>query len=270
MNVNVGIGVSCPAFSLQPFEQILEQIAEQFTLWEIVADINHYLPKIEHIYREVVPSYDLEISIHAPLNDINIASLNPLMREYSIEQIIQTIRTASRLDISLVTVHPGHFCPTARFAPESAAEYNKRSIQRLGAEADEYGVTMALENLPMIGWTMGNTLEELLDSIEGTRIVLCLDIGHAHITGQLNEFFETGLPSATSSVAPKSLIRNVHIHDNNGRQDQHLTLGQGTIDLKEVIRKLLKFYKRNIIIESNNLVEGVESKGILINIINSL
>ena len=38
------ISVSSPAFSLMPFEQAIEKVAEDFHAWEIVAEGTHRLP----------------------------------------------------------------------------------------------------------------------------------------------------------------------------------------------------------------------------------
>jgi len=35
-----------------------------------------------------------------------------------------------------------------------------------------------------------------------------------------------------------SQVIHVHLHDNKGRSDEHLSLGKGTIDWKKVIKKL--------------------------------
>ena len=57
-------------------------------------------------------------------------------------------------------------------------------------------------------------------------------------------------------------IANVHIHDNMGERDEHLTLGEGSIDFQHVI-SMLKGYTGNYIIESKNLDSAVRSKKVL-------
>ena len=57
-------------------------------------------------------------------------------------------------------------------------------------------------------------------------------------------------------------IVNVHIHDNMGVKDDHMTIGAGQIDFRSVIRKL-RSYKGRYIIESKSLESAVESQEVL-------
>jgi sugar phosphate isomerase/epimerase len=103
--------------------------------------------------------------------------------------------------------------------------------------------------MPMKHWTLGNSTEEILGMIDDTQLGMCFDIGHAFIQNEIEGF-----------LGNIDRIYNVHIHDNNGRRDEHLVLGKGAIDIPDVIRRLNGGYRGTIIIESNNLPEGVESR----------
>ena len=54
-------------------------------------------------------------------------------------------------------------------------------------------------------------------------------------------------------------MHNIHIHDNNGKMDEHLTIGDGSIDFSDVLSKL-DFYDRNFVIESKTYESAVESQ----------
>jgi len=98
--------------------------------------------------------------------------------------------------------------------------------------------------------TVGHTPEELLRMTEGTEIGICLDVGHANTTGNLDEF-----------LAMLPHIRNIHIHDNRGERDEHLPLGEGGIDFDTVLRRISSSgYGHGLVIESENSMEsGVKS-----------
>ena len=51
----------------------------------------------------------------------------------------------------------------------------------------------------------------------------------------------------------------MHIHDNEGEKDQHLTIGDGNIDMGACIKNLSK-YGGKYIIESKSLESAVESQ----------
>ena len=46
----------------------------------------------------------------------------------------------------------------------------------------------------------------------------------------------------------KKLI-HIHLHDNDGKEDQHLTIGKGNINWKKVIKVLKKYYNKTITLE---------------------
>ena len=39
------------------------------------------------------------------------------------------------------------------------------------------------------------------------------------------------------------------MHDNNGREDQHLSIGKGNINWKKVIKMIKKYYDKTITLE---------------------
>ncbi|MCK5559049.1 MAG: sugar phosphate isomerase/epimerase, partial [Thermoplasmata archaeon] len=145
------IGISSPAFALEPFDETLEKVASNgFELWEISADLKQYLPNIKEQYQELMPSYNIEIALHAPFNDINIAALNPTIRTRSINFILKTIDVAVKLDIELITVHPGHLCPAGVYAPDLVERVNKASLADIAEHGSQYdNLILALENMPL-------------------------------------------------------------------------------------------------------------------------
>ncbi len=245
------IAVSSPLFSMIPFEEILNKIAKYFECWEIIAEGMHYLPDIKEKVESLLPSYDLSLFIHAPFSDLNFASLNPVIREISIKQIVETMRVATSLGITLVCIHPGHKSPLGAYYPKKASEFNRTGLEILEGEAENLGITLALENMPKFWGTLCTTSEEMAQLIENTSIKICFDVGHANTAGQINEFLQM-----------KRKFADLHLHDNFGKVDRHLVLGKGNIDFKKFLSEL-EGYEGPYVIESMSLEEGVESKKIL-------
>ena len=54
-------------------------------------------------------------------------------------------------------------------------------------------------------------------------------------------------------------LANIHIHDNHGDRDEHLTIGDGDIDYVDVFGKLSS-YQGNFVIESRDFDSAVESQ----------
>ena len=138
------------------------------------------------------------------------------------------------------------------YMEEKAMEKAKRSLSSIDRIASEYGVRIAVENMPSFPFMLGQTAEELNELIGTTNLGFCLDIGHANTTGQLDELIKQF----------RDRLINIHIHDNRGEHDEHLTLGEGNIDFKGVISKL-NGYSGNYVIESKSFPSAVESQDYL-------
>ena len=246
------IGVSSTEFSAYMFEEVIAEVSKVFDHWEIFAEAEHRLPSIEARFRDLMPSYKLSYSIHAPISDINIGSLNERIREDSILEILTTAETAANLNIDLVTIHPGLTSMAVPYMEEKAVEKAKRSLSAIDRISSEYGVRIAVENMPAFPFMLGRTAEELNELIGTTNLGFCLDIGHANTTDQIDELIK----------AFGDRLINVHIHDNNGEHDEHLTLGEGSIDFKKVLDQL-KVYSGNYVIESKSYPSAVESQDYL-------
>ena len=117
-----------------------------------------------------------------------------------------------------------------------AEEYSDRaidmafsSLEELSIFAHQRGVAILLENIPN-----GLSSAERLNYFLG---VTHLDLGYVFDTGHAN----LGAGVAHEFELMKERIRSLHVHDNDGQQDQHLfPLGStgGTIDWAQVMPML--------------------------------
>jgi sugar phosphate isomerase/epimerase len=235
------IAVSSPVYSLMPLEKAIGTVARDFSAWEIVGEGRHRLPEIEKSFIEISGSYDLEYSVHAPLSDINIGSLNPSLREASLNEVLLAIGCCRRMGVDLITVHPGFISPLGQLHRESVMRETRRSIREIDRSSSENGVTVALENMPRMPITTCTEPVELFSLVEGTSLLICFDIGHAHTNGNIDDF-----------VKHWSRFANVHIHDNDGSSDQHLAIGEGKIDFHHVL-SAMSGYERRYVIEAREI-----------------
>jgi len=242
------IAASSPAFSAMPFPQVLETIASNFQAWEVVAEGRHDLRAIEKEFLELAPSYDLEFSAHAPMSDINIGSLNPRMQEAAMKELTAGLEACHRLGMDVYTVHPSFLTPIGMVCKDKVLEVAKASLRRLDRLSQELGVKVGLENMPQGPFSMGTTPQALVGMIEGTGLGICLDVGHANTMGLLPEF-----------MALKPRLVNLHVHDNMGRYDEHLPIGDGTVDFGLVVSKLADYGGR-FVIESRGVADALVSR----------
>jgi len=233
-----------------------EEFSKHFRYWEIVSEYHNDVVVHKKELSGLKESYDMGLSVHAPFSDINAASLNKDVREFSQKKVMDTIKACSELGIGVVTVHPGFYSPLSRFGPKEIPLLNKDLAKKLDKAAVEHGINVGLENMPYDGTLDCATLAQMQSVLEGTGLAITLDIGHAHQQGVLEEF-----------LALRGRIVNIHIHDNMGKKDEHLVLGTGNCDFEGYLKQLFpipnRSYSGGIVIECNNLPEGIRSKGYL-------
>ncbi|MGB9636325.1 MAG: sugar phosphate isomerase/epimerase family protein [Thermoplasmata archaeon] len=245
------LGISCPPLCYFQVEKVIGKIAENFRLWEIVAEHQHHPSKALQSLKLHLPSYSLKMQVHAPLSDINIASISEAVRKASIAEIKEAILFARQIDAPVVTIHPGHKSPMTAEHEEIVYALTSEATREIAEYGEEMGVKIAVENMPEMNNVICKSPHTLLQIVKDSGAGICFDIGHANTTGNIEEFFEL-----------KELFLNVHFHDNNGKEDSHSTVGEGTIKFKKLCNRFGR-YKGNIIIEARSIESAVKSKRIL-------
>lgn len=242
IEVHPRIGIGCPDFALRDPKVTLEEVSGRIARWEILAEDNCALPQAQPRFEELQSSFDVTLQVHAPFSDLNPASVNPAARRLSLRVLEDTIGSAGALGMELVTVHPGIVTPMGQLRKETSIGNNIDSFRALAAVADDSGVRLALENMPFPVFTLCNTYDEIGEVLDAAgapdALGFCLDVGHGNITGE--NIALTGL---------RDRLFNIHLHDNDGRRDQHLALGEGTADIQGVLKRLLPGYKGPFTIE---------------------
>lgn len=246
------IGISSPSFSFMQFNEILERVRKHFDLWEIVSELEHDLPKLEGDISYAMKSYGIKFQVHAPIADLNIGSPAERMRKHALDEVFSLIDICDRLSIEVLTIHPGVAIAYGDEVKERVRTATKDSIAAIDRKIGGMDLKIALENMPPASWSIGYDLEELQSMIDGTRIGICFDTGHANIAGSVGDFLREG-----------GKLFNVHLHNNDRSFDQHMPLDSGSLDIRSIVQSLRNFYSGNYIIESRDLDEGIRSKKLL-------
>jgi sugar phosphate isomerase/epimerase len=246
------IGISCTSFSADPPAVWLDRIVGNFELWEIFSEASQSIVVHLQEFEELLPSYDLHYSVHAPICDINVASISDPVREASVKETIDTMEAAARLGIDRITVHPGLSSMSVRGIEDRYLSKAKESMRILDSASREYGIDVAIENMPEMYFFLGRSAKELESIVDGTDLGICFDIGHANTTGQIDAMIDIF----------GDRIKNIHIHDNNGDRDAHMTIGDGNIDFARVLGRL-GFYDHNFVIESKSFESAMDSQSVL-------
>ena len=221
-----------------------------YTGWEIVQEGDQCLNQDNiDLVRDIHDTTDLELSLHLPFSDMNMASLNPGIHKEILRQMKGYLELASDL-VELAVVHPGYLSPYGAQVPDRAWEQNVRSLQQLSDIAEEHGILLTVENMPDLALVFGRTPEEMMELINDAgreNIKMTLDVGHANTMGLVDEVMTTS----------KDHISDIHIHDDHGAKDEHLPLGKGNIDWKHVFGEL-DHYNGTFVTEMANPKEGAQ------------
>ncbi len=230
------------ASTLAGIENSLEETLEFIENLGIeYAEIVHQYPT-ENINMNILDSYNLKYTIHAPFMDINIAALQWKSRRNSLKQTKDSINLANHIDAEAVVVHPG-------LAPFLAKKYFQNkvydtaidSIKQIKQYSDDLGVLTTIENMPTFDNMIYSDINDLNEMLVSLDMPMTLDIGHANHAGYSPDemIFDS--------------IKHIHIHDNFGDDDSHLALGEGSIELKRIVNNLeSKNYDGIYIIEVND------------------
>lgn len=229
----------------KPFERMAEYLPKANTnCIEIVDDGSHALNKQRlSTLKDVGSSYRLRYSVHAPFSDINIASPSEPLLKAMLKRLETSIACAKALEAYMWIFHPGMKTGISMFYPNMDWVQNSKTANTLAKLAEDYGVRIAIENVP-------EPYPFLMKSVEDFKqffgevdedVGLVLDVGHANINGQIESFMRT---------FGKKIV-HMHLSDNNGQSDQHLGIGFGTICWKEVASLMKEIsYDKSAIIES--------------------
>ncbi|MDO9540415.1 MAG: sugar phosphate isomerase/epimerase family protein [Methanocalculus sp.] len=194
----------------EPLPRALEVLSEITGSVEVMDDGLHYLSS-----PEILESYSLSYSLHAPSRGVNIASLLEPIRKASVQVTDKCFAIAAEVGASVV-IHPGYF---AWVEERGQAEGQMlRSLHEITAAADERGVSFSVENMGNWDYFFLRTPAEL-PLFDGAGFTL--DIGHAHLNACLPGFL-------------RHPFDHIHIHDNDGTTDSHGAVGTGTIDFSAV------------------------------------
>ena len=174
---------------------------------------------------------------------INLASQDKQILGKSIDQIKKSIDFCADFDINFFSFHAGFRADpdiNLKFNFDNITEYEtsfsifKESIEKIVDHAERRNVKVAIENNVLSEYNLvkgQNKLllmceswefERLFEEIRSKNLGVLLDIGHLKVTANLLKF------DANEFIYKlKDKIFAVHIHENNGRVDEHICPTEG-------------------------------------------
>ncbi|MDD1721044.1 MAG: sugar phosphate isomerase/epimerase [Euryarchaeota archaeon] len=216
------VGFTALALFDVPFETAL-QVAKRdsFDAIELLCE-GPYLPRfaLKNLKQfESATSYDFDITLHAPTVDLNPASVNVGIREETARQLQETIDFAVALDASTITTHPGYVKRINDRVTARALTFALATLREWAECSSTVGVTPSIENMPNNPKYFCTSVLEHELFVDRCASSGTIDVGHAHTCGMVAEFMRADFP-----------VSYYHVSDNHGIRDEHLAVGDGTID----------------------------------------
>lgn len=219
----------------EPLSKALEIISGHTEYAEIMCDGPHYIQNTE-----ILESFNLKYSIHAPARGVNIASCLEPVRKAASDTICSTIHTASEIGADVI-IHPGFFAWESEY--QAAEKSLCSSLSEIKSASEETDTKYYIENMGNWGYFFMKTPKDI-KLLNGAEI--CLDVGHANECGTLDEFLK--LP-----------FSHVHLHDNLGKKDNHMQIGLGNIDFAKVMKKVEENNIAHPVIETSDFNAALKS-----------
>lgn len=223
-----------------PFKKMIAEIPNvQATHIEIVDDGLHALnrKKAERL-NEIGKSYGKRYAMHAPSAGVNIAVPTKSLLNATLKRLKESIVNSSLLNCEMWVFHPGMRTGISMFYPGSDWTRNLESVRLLVKFAGDHGVKVSIENVgePFVVRDV-EEFRRFFNEV-GEDVDLALDVGHAHMMGQVDSFL-TEFPDK---------IVHVHAHDNYGKRDEHLGIGYGSIGWERFAGLLKKTSRDKVVI----------------------
>ncbi len=174
---------------------------------------------------EVLAKYGISASqVHAPWR---YPPRDATYEEQSLRllQMCRALEGAAILGAEYFAVHPimPYSVDDSGFEIETL-NANVNFLRKLCNAAAELGITVCLENMPMKTFSIASVNDTLgcIAAVGEKNLKLCLDTGHAEILGTS--------PSDAVKMIGRDQLAILHIHDNDGNSDMHMSPFDGVID----------------------------------------
>ena len=170
------------------------------------------------------------VTVHGPFMDLSPGAADEGVRELSVSRYEETLGAALALGARCVVFHAEYDSRRFDEDVELWLGQSMKTWPSLAKRAEAEGMVIALEN---IFEEEPGPLKRLVEAVGSDSLGVCIDAGH------MNIFSEAPMEEWFRVLGP--YVREFHLHDNHGRFDEHLAIGEGTIDFERFFELAGKF-----------------------------
>lgn len=223
-------------FPIKPILAEIEEIATLgFDYLELAMDppLAHYSTILDNkkAILKALDSHSMQLVCHLP-TFVSIADLTESIRKASLTEMYKSLEAAAELNALKVVLHPGHVGGLGIYVMETVLQLGRESLAAIIAKAERLGLCLYLENMfPRFRtYSEPEQFREILAQFPNLK--LTLDTGHANIENPDGNKIHDFIRHFSHRIA------HIHLSDNLGKRDDHLPIGEGTIDFDSVAKAL--------------------------------
>jgi sugar phosphate isomerase/epimerase len=222
-------------FPIKPLVEEIEELGHLgFDFVEISMDPPEAVPeKVRKLRTEIAKlgqQYGMGMIAHMP-TFVSIADLSRGIRRASVVETMAALETASTLRMEKVVLHPARVTGLGKLAQSKVRQYGRSSLREILEKAETLNIPVCLENMFSQAGSFTTPREFKTIFREFPNLSMTLDIGHAFLVGGLNNILEFIRIFGNR-------IGHIHANDNFGKEDNHLPVGAGFIDFRQVLKEL--------------------------------
>ena len=176
---------------------------------------------------EILKTNNRKITVHGPFMDLVPGALDPMLLAATRRRFARFFEVVPIFEPVNVVCHtgydPSHYRELwTEWLPLSVATW-----EPLVAQAERLGFKLLLEN---VYEKNSDVHAALFEAISSDAFGFCLDVGHHNV------FADEPLEKWIDAFGEK--IMEVHLHDNDGKEDSHWAIGTGNVDFSGLFQRI--------------------------------
>ena len=165
------------------------------------------------------------VTLHGPYLGLNPAAPEAEIRLHTVDVYQMAFDAAARLCPKTIVLHAGYRTDWFKGDTDLWLAQSMKTWPRFVRLAQTLNIAIAIEN---IYEEAPQTQQRLLREIDSPCFGACLDTGH------LNVFSKTPIEEWVRLLGPR--LVETHLHDNDGKSDEHLPVGSGSFDFPAFLK----------------------------------
>jgi sugar phosphate isomerase/epimerase len=163
------------------------------------------------------------VTFHGPFIDLAPGGVDAGVRELTLRRFQRVMDLVPIFRPQSVVFHAGYDDWRYSALRQKWLESSLETWRPLCKRARELGVMIHLEN---VYERTPEMILALIEAISSESVGFCLDVGH------MMAFSDTSLETWLEALGP--YLREIHLHDNDGKRDAHGPIGSGSVPFKEL------------------------------------